>query len=252
MAISRDDIRGEPRAPQILQDYLGRVGGQNIYGENNFRLVHTSNRYTINGGAFKIWAKGLTVQERGGMVTTESGLLLPSSSKPIRVERGMKPILKYAFDGVHGWLVERWMPASYYGSPENWNRQYLKDKDSEGRLTREYPDILLLGPYPVHGGFENVSTEPAGEIPSMAKLQETVQFQNFVREEILSMEVGELTRQRVNEAEYQYEQERIKYANDVEDMVHDILSPWTSTSLAAGRWRSQMAERAGVREHAGN
>jgi hypothetical protein len=240
MAKNRGDIQGEPRAAQAVQDFLRRVGGANPFGENNYRLVHSNSRFHLQGGKWKIWADNLTLQERGGMVTTPAGLLVPSPHTPDKVEICVKWMRKYSTD-FPGWILERWMPASWYGGVDDWERLHVP----------MHPSIPFLGPYPSEGDYEMCT--PACETePSFEKMREAIQFQHYCDETRLRGDLNDIVRQRVWEAVEKYEAEQQAMAEENEYRIKDFLTPWKSLSLAAGRWRSRAAEKAGVKEHAGN
>lgn len=241
MAIVREDVQGEPIAPKAYEEFLLRVGGKNPFGEPNYRLVHTASRRQLQGGAWKEWDEALSLQERGGMVVDPaSGLVVPSTCKPNKIVKEMRWVLKYV-SGFEGWLLERWMPASHYGARDVWNHLHLPEDE----------DILLLGPYPSEGDYECCS-EIVPELPAFEKLHEAIKFQAFCQEHLLHGDVRQRVIDRVTRAAEEYEQNMEKQAAETEYLVKEFLSPWTSTSLGAGRWRQEMADRAGVREHAGN
>lgn len=87
--------------------------GCNSYGEPNFRTVWAPSRTRILGG---FWA-----------------------------DRGVheyRRVPKYGL--TPRWILERWRPASMYGTPEMWDRSYVT---ADG--------FYSIGPYPTHGEYES-------------------------------------------------------------------------------------------------
>lgn len=235
---ARDDIHGEPIAPKSTRDFLLRVGGKNVLGEPMYRAVHSTTRYMKQGGLWKKWARGATIQERGGMVLDEtSGLMLPSHLRPESTVLEVKEVLKYAH--LEGWVLERWCPAYMYGSQENWNRYVVP-------LT----EVPLLGPYPADGDYEFASG-PSKAIPEISRLRDVVSDVENNRANHWETVESEV-RQRVNDAQFAYEEQQRKLKEEDQAFFRDQLSPWNHMSLSAGRWREDLARRAGVKEHAGN
>lgn len=87
--------------------------GRNPYGERNFRVVWAPSRTRIIGGK---WDDNGKHEYRR----------LPKYGKQPR------------------WILERWRPASMYGSPERWETDFIT------------PDgFYAVGPYPRHGEYES-------------------------------------------------------------------------------------------------
>lgn len=99
-------------APPYMTEGLTKFG-QNPYGERNFRVVWAPSRSRILGG---LWADRAVSEYR-------------------RVSKyGLTP----------RWILERWRPATMYGTPERWQHDYVT------------PDgFFSVGPFPVHGEYES-------------------------------------------------------------------------------------------------
>jgi len=109
--------------PKDLQDRLTRLGGRNIYGDPNFRVVWGWKRKTLIGGAHARF------DENGEQIGTEVGVLLLQKYYP------------------HSrWYVEAWYPAFHYGTPATWAEKFTEVID--GRK------VETLGPYPERGEYE--------------------------------------------------------------------------------------------------
>jgi hypothetical protein len=108
---SRNDLAGGPDAPAWTETLL-RPFGRNPFGENIFRVVWSTRRVFTIGGYF----------EEDGMFRYSRRLRYPKKQC---------------------WILERWLPARHYGSPETWKESTI---NPEGYLS--------LGPYPLYGLYE--------------------------------------------------------------------------------------------------
>lgn len=116
------------RAPASYQQILAKYG-QNLLGENLLRLTWLPARCYFVGGWWE------QAQEFGYRLMPKYG---------VRNER---------------WAIEKWLPATSYGTPQTWETQTLS---AEG--------YLQVGPFPLHGEFEcaavfSVGPGPAGYVP---------------------------------------------------------------------------------------
>lgn len=99
-------------APPYTTEGLVKFG-LNQYGGPNFRVVWAPSRSRIIGGR---WAD--------------------------REVSEYRRVLKYGT--TPRWIMERWRPAAMYGTPEQWQRDYVT------------PDgFFSVGPFPVHGEYES-------------------------------------------------------------------------------------------------
>jgi hypothetical protein len=90
-----------------------RKFGVNPYGQPNFRIVWAPSRTRILGG---FW------EDNG--------------------HHEYRRVLRYGT--TPRWILERWRPGSMYGTPEQWQRDYVT------------PDgFFSVGPFPVHGEYES-------------------------------------------------------------------------------------------------
>lgn len=236
--MKRDDIQGEPMAPKAYVEFLLRVGGKTPLGEPMYRLVHTSTRFARQAGHWKEWAPELSIAERGGMVANDHGYMVASDKQPDRVVTEIREVLLYPHMKDR-WVLERWMPAHMYGSREAWERVTLKGTE-----------LPILGPYPENGDYQ-FTAGPAEELPSFEYIQQAISECENLREQHRGT-VEEEVLQRVADAEHEAELAAVTFQREVAEAVRDQLQPWTQTTAEAGRWRQSLAERAGVREHAGN
>lgn len=235
--VVREDVHGVITCPADMAEFLTRVGGYNPNDEPMYRMNWAENIYDTQGGIWQEWAQGTPINERGGTEMDDEGHITPCTTKPLRIVTELREVLRYP--NMVGWILERWEPANYFGTRLQWEG---------GKVP--FTQIPFLGPYPEDGRYVLVAG-PSLELPSTLELNGAIEETEFKKDEHRGA-CGRLVRERVNEAEWQYEQNSIKFRQHVEEVIKDQLSPWKRASLAAGRWRNEMAARAGVREHAGN
>lgn len=120
-------IRETHEAPASVQKRIARAGGENRYGEPNFRVVW--------GGARLTWI--------GGRWTDRD-----AHGNAIRESIELRQVPKYL--PLDRWHIERWTPPESYGSPEAWIEQTAETEDGIR--------IPALGPYPARGEYEHCFT----------------------------------------------------------------------------------------------
>lgn len=109
--------------PDFLRDYLVEIGGSNIYGDPNYRIVWSNNATRPTRMPWPV-IPGVDIIER-----------------PHRLRYG-KAMVRDRF------ILEKWHPASHYGDPEDWEETGWKPEF--GRVD--------YGPYPSRGRYEQVDT----------------------------------------------------------------------------------------------
>jgi len=120
-------LRETHEAPASVQQRIARSGGENRYGEPNFRVVWGGSRLTWIGGRW-------TDRDTSGNVIREA------------VE--LRQVPKYL--PLDRWHIERWSPPESYGSPETWREQTTETEDGVR--------VPALGPYPARGEYEHCFT----------------------------------------------------------------------------------------------
>lgn len=118
--IKRETHKASPEVSRVLRE----GGGLNTYGEPNYRAVWGQSRLDWIGGKWEDF--------------DDNGILVREAIEVRRVP-------KYACDR---WIIERWMPAEFYGGPALWELQTFEQVDGE--------IIPALGPYPSRGDYELV------------------------------------------------------------------------------------------------
>jgi hypothetical protein len=228
--------------PRPIQQFLKQFGGSNPHGGPQWRLLVGADRLVKEAGVYRDWAEGLTTAEKGGLNFSPHPDMPGCNfqryeNKPIRVVTEMREVRKYPH--AEGWILEKWFPASAYGTQEEW----YSYKAADGITA-------MLGPYPERGDYEMIYG-PWSKIPSTDLLQRLISSYtsgiNHRRGTPKSRAEEYLLR-------YQYEEEvaERKRKEEYAVMMADHLSPMKSGSLAASRWRQELAARTGHgNEHIG-
>ena len=209
-----------------------------MFGEANFRLVWSPNRVTSRGGKWSDWSRSVAAADRGTLVRLPSGILVPNGYKPLRSVIEVRTIRKYAFDA--GWVLERWIPANYYGARADWEARVVPGTS-----------IPLSGPYPMHGDFEMCHNSASIEVPSISELQRAIESCEKARSEHKT-NTAQVLLERNNAAMREFEEESRKDREESEAFVREIMQTNYSTSLQMGAHRTRMAAAMGIREHVGN
>jgi hypothetical protein len=225
--------------PRDTQRFLKRYGGTNPYGLPKWRLVVSSERLVKEAGVWRDWDEGLSIKERGGLnfspLAGQPGVAYQRyENKPLRVVTEIRETEKYP--QVSGWILESWLPASSYGTREDW----YSYKADDGKTP-------MLGTYPECGDFE-MQYGPWKTLPSIDLLQTLIsQYSSSIANRkgtAFSRAVEYLER-----ARYAAEKEEKRLREEYAAEFNDVLTPIKSTSLEACRWRQDLAKRAGIREH---
>lgn len=228
--------------PSAIQKFLTRYGGKNPYGKPHWRLLIGADRLVKEAGVYRDWAPGLTTAEKGGLcfdpLPDQPGVNFHRhENKPMRVVTEMREIRKYP--QADGWILEKWFPASAYGTPDEWHSFKAIDGITP-----------MLGPYPECGDYEMIfGSWP--KVPSTDILQKMI---SSYSSGISNRRGTPASRAQEALLRYQYEEELAerKRKDEYAMMMADHLSPMKSGSLAASRWRQELAARIGKpNEHVG-
>ena len=127
--------------PESLKVRLILVGGNNPFGEPNFRLVWGYNRIVKIHGQWEEWEPA---RPTGFYGTDGRPIVVPPHCKGSVIETREVP--KYLPGNC--WHLEHWQAPETYGSPETW-----------GKLGQEVIGCMTVdtaGPYPSRGDWELV------------------------------------------------------------------------------------------------
>ena len=152
-----------------------------------------------------------------------------------RVTAGRFEVPKYPCEG---WVLERWFPASTWGTPEEW-----KSHKSEDGST-------IMGEYPTQGDYWMLAG-PFEKIPELGDLENAIamhkramataptSYANVLRQTVLDQETARETRRQKLEDELAYMRK------------NELVPVLKSGSLEAQRFRNKLNESIGDRSHLG-
>lgn len=227
--------------PRETERFLKRYGGITPYDKPKWRLIVSEERLVKEAGVWKDWAEGLTTKEKGGLnFSAASGTpgvaYQRYQNKPIRVVTEVRETQKYPH--VSGWILENWFPPTAYGSREEWHSYKADDGVTP-----------MLGPYPECGDYE-MQYGPWEKLPGTDLLQGLIsQYSSTIANRKGTPWARAV--EYLQRAEYAKEKEEKRFREEAAAEFSDVLSPMKSSSLAASRWRNDLARKAGIREHIG-
>lgn len=204
-----------------------------------YRLVRSEYVMEKVGGLWNEWNADLNVTDRGGIVTGETGAPSQSSYRPDRVVPEVREVQTYSHLDEQGWMLERWYPAAFFGSPTWWAAQVVKGTN-----------LPKFGPYPSEGRYLAICG-PMQREPSMSFLEDFISSWEERRASFPD-DVEKHIRQRVRDAEIAEEKRSEHAKRENSERLAAKMEPVVSTTLEAGRWRSRQFEKAGYTSHIGN
>jgi len=145
--------------PQEVTDKLLRWGGKNPLGKPLWRIILAENHLVQRAGIWTEYAEGTdTVQfesrEHDVAYTTRE-------IAPDAVRIGMFWVPLYP---CRGWILERWFPASAFGSKLQWEAALSQDNETP-----------MMGPFPEDGDYFMPSGGgPWEEIPFLEDVRESM------------------------------------------------------------------------------
>jgi hypothetical protein len=149
--------RPEKDTPDEVQAALREYGGLSPDGQPIWRLVLAQN--------CRVRCFGTMNHVAPGVVENMPEDAKPTDIIPDRIEEGEFWIPRYT---VKGWILQRWFPASSWGTRQNWEGQRAKD----GR-TR------LLAAWPQRGDYMMMPCGPFKSIESAGDLKAAIRCYNI-------------------------------------------------------------------------
>ena len=253
-----------PEDPRI-RDWLIRIGARAKNGAPHYRLVMSDRVFEQRGGRFHDWDENLDAGERTPVmrkvvgviekvpvpknvrwnmgttdaemeVVVEKSVLIPGH-RPTRIVTEMRTLPKYSHLDTVGWILERWY------SP----------RDS-GMIAAEWESIVVpgsqipaLGPFPKDGFYEMI----AGifpKVPSVTFLQQFIHYQTKWGRDAAAKDVRTAIYEKIRRLQKTEE----KMRDELHARIRDLISPLAGTTLEAGRWRNEVAKKAGITSHMGS
>ena len=233
------DHYAAPEPNGNLADILIRRGGNNPMGFPIYRVVRSEYIFEKVGGEWHDWDDNLGMDDRGGLKADGSGGIAVSRFRPDRIFVGIREIPTYTHLDEDGWILERWFPAFYFGSPESWNAHVVKGTN-----------LPALGPYPTDGRYLML----CGPFPQEPDVSFVIDYIAHweTRRESFPNDVEAYVKQQVDKAIRREEERGERAIRENTARVMDSVVSLTSNTLEAGRWRSKMWEKSGHTSHMGN
>lgn len=265
----RDDVLLSGRAPKHIRKFLREAGGVTPWGENRYRLVKAEWVMRYCGARWTDWPEGVDLLDQGGLEFSEetrtvkhvcadptdptksivAEMDVPArvslkSNQPLRVVEEMRWIKIYPHD--KGWMLQAWYPASFY-SPSHY------EVTVTGR-----PDLPLLGTFPSKGQYERqfgyilkgLRYETFPSMPGESWMERAIQHHesrigkinpNLDEDDPARNLRMVLTLEEMKEARMVYEKSQ---QEELESKIKDKIGPIFGSSLAAGRYREELANQA--------
>jgi hypothetical protein len=221
----------ESDAPKAVQDALAKHGG-NVPGQDRpmWRLVLAQNCLIVANGI-------MHELETGDVACFALG---PDGKRYYRkphdrVTAGRVEIPKYPCEG---WVLEKWFPATTWGSPEEWKSHRSEDGST------------IMGDYPSRGDYWMLAG-PFEKVPELADLRQAIDMHRQAMQS-QPTNYARVLQQTIFDEETKREQRREKLEADLAYMRKNELVPvLKSGSLEAQRFRNQLSESIGDRSHLG-
>lgn len=150
--------------PKNVTAKLALWGGKNPYGLPNWRIILAENHLVQRAGEWFEFEQD-EKQAEFSHLRSEDGqhgcTVQTQEIKPNEVRAGMFLVPKWP---VRGWILERWFPASCYGTRESWEAE----KSWDGATP-------MMGPFPERGEYFMPSGGgPWREIPPLEELRRVI------------------------------------------------------------------------------
>jgi hypothetical protein len=229
-------------------EIIARIG-LSPFGDPLYRVALIGKIITKKTLEWTDWADGTDVALRGGITTDpDTGKPVVSPYKPLRrvtERREVEKYWQYVDDGkAEHFLLERWWPMHVLapGGKQDWFAPEHIVPGSGGDS--------IFGEYPQYGDYEEV----VGTFPKPPSLSYVLEYIAARERHLQQMErdVAKRAKERAYEGYRLAQRESKARRTENAYRIRDAISVANSSTLAAGRWRTEMAERMGYLSHIGN
>lgn len=198
---------------------LTRYGGVNPFGKPCWRVVLAQNCVDQSFG----------VMRHMPCVSADADV---TDIEPEKIEAGEFWTPRYH---GKGWVLERWFPATAWGSALDWRLATAEDG-----VTR------MMGEYPRQGGYYMVSEEYLEHCPGAGYWKGLIQ-RELRRMAEMPGDPARLLAQRLYEAQVAEERRNERYLDEVNAIHRSVVDPVLATvGSSAQRVRDEAAEAAGL------
>ncbi len=215
--------RPERDTPPWIMEQLRVYGGESPNGQPIWRLVLAEN--------CRIHCFGTLNHIQPGVIESISDTTRPNDIVPDRIEEGDFWVPRYR---QQGWILQRWFPASTWGTRAQWEGERAKD----GRTQ-------LLAAYPQCGDYMVMPCGPWRTLSEVPDLRAAIRSYTF-QQESNPVNWDNHTKAMVAMEAYERQAEAEAFAEELEVQYRMAVSPvLRSSSKAAQRVRNQIAESVG-------
>lgn len=226
-----------------VQEIKARVG-ISPFGDPLYRVVQAGKIIVKKTLRWTDWDESTDIALRDGIVTDpETGRPAASPYRPLRSVTERREVERYPDIASELFVMERWWPQ-HVVAPEGkaeWNApENIVEGTNDSRL----------GEFPQFGDYEMV-VGPFKNPPSLSYVMDFIAFRETQLDK-MERDVAKRIRDRTYEGCRAAQAVIDKRAAENHYRIRDSIRAANSSSLAAGRWRTAMAERMGYRSHIGN
>lgn len=221
--------------PADVTEKLLRWGGRNQYNDPNWRIILAENHLVQRSGMWTEFADDTEqthFETVGGQVRYEHRQIAPDA---VRIGTFWVPLYQ-----VQGWILERWFPASSYGSKEQWESALSQD------------GTPMMGPFPDRGGYFMLSGGgPWPEIPLLDDIRAAIsEWENSAHLHGYMDEASVLQSMREAEEEGQ-RQEDLRYEKFLHEVEYQRVSHlgFIKANPALAGYRNRIANSRGLMSH---
>lgn len=226
-----------------VKEIIARVG-ISPFNDPLYRVVQAGRIIVKKTMEWKDWDESTDVALRDGIVTDEqTGKPTASPYKPLRTVTERREVERYPAVNSEHFVMERWWPQ-HTVAPEGKSEWFAPHHLVPGTSDS------MLGEFPQFGDYEMV-VGPFINPPSLSYVMDFIAWRE-TQLDMMERDVAKRIRDRTYEGTRAAQAVVDKRKAENHYRIKEAISAATSSSLAAGRWRTEMAERMGYRSHIGN
>lgn len=214
--------RPEKDTPQYVLDELAEYGGRSPNGQPIWRLVLAQNCRIHCFGPRNQLPEGLKLSELSDDPHAKVSVV------PTRIELGEFWIPRYKH---RGWILERWFPASAWGTRERWEAEKASDQRTR-----------LLASFPHRGAYMMMPCGPWKSIAEVGDLKGAIRCYN-VQQRKNPVNWGNYLVSMAAQEERDRQVAADSYADEISAQHRDTLAGMLRTvSLDAQKFRNVVAK----------
>jgi len=222
--------------PAEVTEKLLRWGGKNQYGEPAWRIILAENHLVQRAGVWTEYDEGTDMvqfESREHDVAYSTREIAPDA---VRVGMFWVPLYP-----CKGWILERWFPASAFGSKVQWESAVSQDGETP-----------MMGPFPEKGGYFMLSGGgPWPEIPDLEDVREAIAGWENADHSNGVVDEEALQRAMQRDIEAADEKEAAQYEAFLQEVTYQRLShlEFIKGTPALSGFRNRLAADSGLMSH---